>query len=141
LARAIARRRSTQLREERGIADHDIERVVVQVGSERVGDLDARLSAEEPPAFGDCCRVGVDTDDVARAAEATRGGDQEVARAARGVEDANRARVAPGIEQGLQRRVEKVLDEKRRSVERAESTAFVGAQPGARKGTVAPRGL
>ena len=43
LARAIARRCSTQLREERGIADHDVERVVGQVGNERVGDLDARL--------------------------------------------------------------------------------------------------
>ena len=55
LARAIARRCSTELREERGIADHDVERVVGQVGSERVGDLDACLSAEEPLALGDCC--------------------------------------------------------------------------------------
>jgi hypothetical protein len=132
LAGAIARRRSTELREERRVADHNVERVVGQVGRERVGDLDVRLWAEEPLALDNCSRVSVDTDDVARAAEATGRGDQEVAGAACRVDDADRARVEPGIEQRLQRPVEQVLDEKWWGVECAEPTALFRAQPRAR---------
>jgi hypothetical protein len=131
LARGVARRRATELREERRVADHDVERVVGQVGGERVGDPDACIWAEEPLALGNCPRVRVDTDDVAGTAEATSRGDQEVARAACRVENADRAGVEPGVEQGLERPVEEVLDEKRWGVEGAEPTAFVGAQPGA----------
>ncbi len=123
----VACRGSAELREERRVADHDVERAVGQVRCERVGDLDQCLSAEQPPALGHRPRVGVDADDVARAAQTTGRGDKEVARAARRVEDADRARVEPRIEKRLQRPVEQVLDEERWGVECAEPTAFVGS--------------
>ena len=126
--RLLGRGCGAQRSEERRVADDDVERAVFQIGGERVTDFHPRIAAERSAASLDRAHIGVDADDVASRAETPRGSDEEVARTARGVDDADRARITTGVEQRLQRPVEQQLDEERWSVERAEAATFGRAQ-------------
>ena len=117
-----------ELREERRIADDDVECAVGEVRRERVSDDELRVPADGAPARVDRSRIGVETDQVPRRAETTRRSDEEVPGAARGVEQADGAGVASLVEERLQRPVEQSLDEERRGVERAEATLFARTQ-------------